>query len=318
MAPDTSSHKFFFTPQEWALIAVSLVWGTTFLIVHNALSVTGPLFFVGLRFAFATLGVFLLAPRIMRGLTLYEVFAGAAIGVCIFIGYGFQTFGLQTISSSKSAFITAFYVPLVPVLQWVFMRRRPTFMQWVGVVLALVGLILISMPEDAGAGIGIGEILTMICTVGTAMEILLISHFASRVNLHRVTIVQLLVTALLAFASMVPMGEAVPSFTWTLVISGVGLGFASALIQMGMNWAQKVVSPTRATIIYAGEPVWAGVFGRIAGERLPGVAIFGGALVVIGVLVSELRLKFKVAGRKKAVPCDAELCEGGGAKAEAQ
>ena len=66
---------------------------------------------------------------------------------------------------------------------------------------------------------------------------------------------------------------------------------ASALIQFVMNWAQRMVDPTRAAIIYAGEPVWAGVFGRVAGERLPLLALFGGCLVVLGVLVSELKFK---------------------------
>ncbi|WP_163363461.1 EamA family transporter, partial [Enterobacter cloacae] len=71
----------------------------------------------------------------------------------------------------------------------------------------------------------------------------------------------------------------------------IGLGLASALIQLTMNWAQRSVSPTRATVIYAGEPVWAGIVGRLAGERLPGVALLGGALIVIGVVVSELRVR---------------------------
>ena len=63
----------------------------------------------------------------------------------------------------------------------------------------------------------------------------------------------------------------------------------SAVIQVAMNWAQKSVSPTRATVIYAGEPVWAGIVGRLAGERLPGIALLGGALIVLGVIVSEMR-----------------------------
>ncbi|MCY1430213.1 hypothetical protein D9M71_461550 [compost metagenome] len=71
----------------------------------------------------------------------------------------------------------------------------------------------------------------------------------------------------------------------------VALGLASALIQFVMNWAQRVVDPSRAAIIYAGEPVWAGIIGRIAGERLPVIALLGGALVVLGVLVSELKIK---------------------------
>lgn len=279
--------------QEWALIAVTVVWGTTFLIVRNALSTTGPLFFVGLRFAFATAGVLLLSSSVIARLTRRELLAGMAIGVSIFIGYGFQTFGLQTISSSKSAFITAFYVPLVPILQWIFMHKRPHFMSWVGIFCALAGLMLLTGADDISGGIGKGEIQTMICTVGTAFEILLISYFAGGVDLRRVTVVQLFVTSLLAFAFMIPMGEAVPAFSWTWLISAGWLGLATAAIQFGMNWAQRTVSPTRATVIYAGEPVWAGIFGRIAGERLPLAAILGGALVVLGVLVSELRPRFR-------------------------
>ncbi len=70
-----------------------------------------------------------------------------------------------------------------------------------------------------------------------------------------------------------------------------------------MNWAQRSVSPTRATVIYAGEPVWAGIVGRLAGERLPGVALLGGALIVIGVVVSELRVRRK---GKAAVATEAD------------
>ena len=65
-----------------------------------------------------------------------------------------------------------------------------------------------------------------------------------------------------------------------------------------MNWAQRSVSPTRATVIYTGEPVWAGIFGRMAGERLPLLAILGGVFIVVGVLVSELKLKKKTAPMK--------------------
>lgn len=67
----------------------------------------------------------------------------------------------------------------------------------------------------------------------------------------------------------------------------ISLGLASALIQFVMNWAQRMVDPTCAAIIYAGEPVWAGVFGRIVRAILL-LALFGGCLVVLGVLVSEL------------------------------
>ena len=98
---------------------------------------------------------------------------------------------------------------------------------------------------------------------------------------------------------MVPAGEHIPALAPDLIGVAIGLGFFTAIIQLTMNWAQRSISPTRATVIYTGEPVWAGIFGRIAGERLPGLALLGAALIVAGVLVSELRLK------KRRLPPDA-------------
>ncbi|TLG89777.1 DMT family transporter, partial [Pseudomonas edaphica] len=80
-------------------------------------------------------------------------------------------------------------------------------------------------------------------------------------------------------------------FSWLLLFSAVGLGLTSAVIQVAMNWAQQSVSPTRATLIYAGEPVWAGVIGRIAGERFPPIAMVGAALIVAAVIVSEMKTR---------------------------
>jgi len=274
---------------ELALIGITFLWGATFLIVKNAMTVTGPLFFVGLRFATATLATGILAAPVIRGVTRKEWIAGGAIGCGIFIGYTLQTWGLQTIPSSTSAFITAVYVPLVPLFQWAILRRRPHLMSWIGVALAFGGLLLVAGPQQ-GLVLGKGELLTLVSTLAIAIEIILISMWANMVNVLRVTVIQLGVTSLLAFAFMAPAGEAVPSFSWLLALSACGLGLMSAMIQLVMNWAQRTVSPTRATVIYAGEPVWAGVIGRMAGERLPAAALLGGLLIVAGVIVSELRI----------------------------
>jgi drug/metabolite transporter (DMT)-like permease len=104
-----------------------------------------------------------------------------------------------------------------------------------------------------------------------------------------VTAIQLLVAGLCALAAMPLAGEAVPAFSWLLVASAVGLGLVSALIHLTMNWAQQSVSPTRATLIYATDPIWAGIIGRLAGDRLPATALLGAAFIVAGILASELR-----------------------------
>lgn len=276
--------------QEVALIAVTAVWGSTFLLVHWAMQHSGPWFFVGIRFLVAGLISVVIFRRVLRGIRWRDIGAGVAIGVMIYLGYGLQTVGLQTIDSSTSAFITAMYIPLVPLAQWAVFRKRPPAMAFVGAGLAFLGLMLIAGPDAFALTLGSGEILTMISTLPIAAEIILISVFAGRIDLGRITIIQLLTAGVLGILTMPVVGEGLPEFSWIWVGCAIGLGAASCIIQLTMNWAQKSVSPTRATIIYAGEPVWAAAIGRIAGERLPVTALIGGALVVLGILASELRL----------------------------
>ncbi|AIS13459.1 membrane protein [Pseudomonas chlororaphis subsp. aurantiaca] len=278
---------------ECVLVLITMVWGGTFLTVQHAMTVSGPMFFVGLRFAAAACIVGLFSLRSLRGLTLFELKAGVFIGTAIMLGYGLQTVGLQSIPSSQSAFITALYVPFVPLLQWLFMGKRPGLMPSIGIMLAFTGLMLLSGPSGAALDFSPGEIATLISTVAIAAEIILISTYAGQVDVRRVTVVQLAATSVLSFLMVVPTQEAIPDFSWLLLASALGLGAASAAIQVAMNWAQKSVSPTRATLIYAGEPVWAGLVGRIAGERLPALALLGGALIVAAVIISELKTKGK-------------------------
>lgn len=288
-----SRYAFSVKPQEALLILITMFWGGTFLAVQYAVTLSDPFFFVGLRFATAAIAVALISLKSLRGLTLRELKAGVAIGVAIAMGYSLQTWGLQSISSSKSAFITAMYVPLVPLLQWLCLGRIPGVMSCVGIVLAFIGLILLAGPGDNLLALGPGEIITLVGAIAIAAEIILISAWAGQVDVKRVTVVQLATASLVAFGAMVPAGEAVPALSPGLITVALGLGIFSAIIQVTMNWAQKSVSPTRATVIYTGEPVWAGIFGRIAGERLPVLALLGGVFIVVGVLVSELKLKKK-------------------------
>ncbi|MEX0293100.1 DMT family transporter [Pseudomonas putida] len=276
---------------EVLLVFITMLWGGTFLLVHNVMTVSGPMFFVGLRFAAAALFVGLVSIRALPGLTLTELKAGALIGATIMLGYGLQTMGLQTISSSQSAFITALYVPFVPLLQWLVLGRRPGLMPSLGICLAFLGLMLLAGPEGGTLRFSEGEIVTLVSAVAIAAEIILISRYAGQVDVRRVTVVQLATASLLSFLMIVPTQERIPDFSWLLLLSALGLGAMSAVIQVAMNWAQKSVSPTRATLIYAGEPVWAGIVGRIAGERLPGVALIGGLMIVIAVVVSELKVR---------------------------
>ena len=281
-----------FRRQELALVAITMFWGGTFPIIHYALTICGPFFFVGCRFILAALLLGFCFRKALREAAPHDVFAGCVIGVVAFLGYFLQTYGLQTISSSRSAFLTALYVPLVPIMQWLFLRRPPTFMNWIGVLCAFAGLLLMAGPGNAGGSVGRGEAATLCGAVVFAGEIIAIGFFAGRVQLQCVTFVQLLTAGVLSLLLMLVTGEPAPADHLDLALAlAAGLGLATAVIQLTMNWAQRSVSPTRATLIYASEPVWGGFFGRLTGDRLPLPALIGAACIVTGVLVSEWKRK---------------------------
>lgn len=288
----TARHRWrpAFGRHDLALVGVTMIWGTTFLIIHIAMRHSGPLFFVGLRFTTAGLLTLLVFPTALRGMTRRELAAGTLIGVTLFLGYSLQTYGLESIPSSTSAFITALYVPMVPLFQWLLMRRPPKPAGLAGIAAAFTGLMLLAGPDGSAVHFGSGELATLGAAISAAAEIVLISRFAGNVDLRRITVIQLLATGLLAFLAMPATGEAFPPFSWVWLTAAGGLGAASALIQLTMNWAQKSVPPVRATVIYAGEPVWGGIVGRLSGDQLPALAVLGAGLIVLGVLISELKL----------------------------
>ncbi|STT49441.1 Gamma-glutamyl-putrescine synthetase [Klebsiella pneumoniae] len=134
---------------------------------------------------------------------------------------------------------------------------------------ALAGMIDLMPASMALLALGVGEMITLASAVAIAAGDYPYQRLAGKVDVRRVTVVQLATASLVAFAAMKPAGESVPSLTPALLGVALGLGIFSAIIQVTMSWAQRSVSPTRATLIYTGEPVWAGIFGRLAGERLP-------------------------------------------------
>ncbi|RKG29835.1 DMT family transporter [Acinetobacter tianfuensis] len=285
-------HKLQSKAPQISLILITVIWGGSFLTVQYGLNYSTPIMLVGLRFAAAAIAVSLLSLKYLKSSNRYEIFAGFCIGAVIAIGYGTQTIGLQSISSSESAFLTALYVPLVPFFMWLCFKSRPHLMTWLGTALAFIGLVFLTGNGFGAIQLNFGQIITLLGSIAIAFEIILISYFASRVNLRRVTVLQLAFASLLCFLLAPLNGEtALPAFEWPLFAVLCGLGLASAVIQLVMNWAQRMVDPSQAAIIYAGEPVWAAIIGRIAGERLAPLALLGGALVVFGVMLSEWRPK---------------------------
>ena len=275
-------------PQEAVLLLITLVWGASFLIIRIGVGEGGPYRFLLLRFGAAVAVLGLLSIRDWRRFTRAEVGRGVALGGILFAGYSLQTVGLQTVSSGKSAFITSLYVPLVPLLQWGWTGRPPRLAAWAGVVLAFAGLALLSLQPGMTFRFDRGEALTFGAALAGAVEILLIGAWSRGLNPRRWAACQMATVAALAGVAAVFIPGPTVRHAPTLLACALGLGAATSAIRVGMNWAQQAVSPTRATLIYALEPVWAGLIGSLAGESLTPLNLVGAALIVLGVLTSEL------------------------------
>jgi drug/metabolite transporter (DMT)-like permease len=257
-----------------ALVVAAFFFGTTFLVVQDAVEDSDPLPFLAARFLVAGAVLFLLGHR--RCGTPHERRDGVAAGALLLVGYVLQTVGLQYTSPSTSAFITYLLVVFVPLISFAVLGRRPHPLTLVGLVVAVAGLVLLT--GGASMSIGRGEVLTLGCAVAFAAHIVLLGETAGRHDPIRLTGIQVTTVGLACLIAALGTG-ALGLFT------GV---FATALAFFAMVWAQRVVSPSRAALILLLEPVFAALLAWVTGDGLTGSALAGGVLILVAVAVAEV------------------------------
>ena len=269
-----------------ALLAVTAVWGLTFVQVKDAVEIY-PLFaFLAVRFAIASATLAVPAAARVRSLGPRGASAAAALGLLLAAGYALQTAGLQRTTVSSAGFITGLYVVLTPVLALAVFRLRIAWTAWAGVALATAGLALLSGID---AGSTAGDLLVLGGAAAFALQIVLLERYAPRYDPLALTLVEMaaafagfVVIALVRSELAVPHGWTV----WgALVVTGV---FASALAFLVQSWAQQRTSATRTALVFAMEPVFAALFGYwLAGDRLGVWGWVGCAVIMAGIVLSE-------------------------------
>jgi drug/metabolite transporter (DMT)-like permease len=273
-------------PALVALVAVTAVWGVTFVQVKDALALY-PLFaFLAVRFAIASLVLAAPAAGRLRGLGRGGWQAGTALGLLLALGYGLQTAGLERTTVSSAGFITGLYVVFTPLLALLLFRTRVGGAVWVGVALAVIGLAMLS---GVGAGDPVGDLLVLLASAAYSLQIVLMERYAPRYDAVAFTQAEML-AACAGFAVVaVALGQVELPRGWTvwgaLLVTGV---FASALGFLVQTWAQRRLSAARTALAFAMEPVWAGIFGFwLAGDRLGALGWGGCAMIMAGIVVAE-------------------------------
>lgn len=280
------------------LLAVVCIWGATFVVVKDALADVSPLLFNFLRMSLAFVCLALIYRGHFGRMNRGSLAAGAAIGLCLAMGYQFQTAGLRLTTPSKSAFITGMVVVLVPLLSAIpGLRVRhvgaPRWNAWAGALIAFIGIVFLTTPAGSGftfRSIDLGDLLTFGCAVGFSLHVLALAHLSPRFPFEQLAILQIGFCAVFMAASM-PLLEH-PCIHWSprviiaLVVTAV---LATAVAFAVQSWAQRFLPATHTALILALEPVFAWITSFLfLGQGLSRRAAAGAILILAGIAMTEL------------------------------
>lgn len=279
------------------LLLTAMIWGLAFVAQRVGAEHVGSFTFNGVRFA---LGAVSLIPVIIlfeRGKTPPDVrkktlFYGVVAGVVLFCAANLQQFGIDlTGSAGKSAFITGLYTVVVPII-YIFFGKKTGVNIWIGAALAVVGLYLLCGTSGA---MGWGDVCLFAGTAFWSAHIMVLDRAAAEVRAIRFSCIQFTVCAVLGLAAAFVFEE--PSFT---AIRSAGLPILyGGLMSTGVAYTCQIIGqrdadPTAAAIVLSTESVWAAIGGLLLLEEKMSVpAYIGCALMMCGIVISQVRFNFK-------------------------
>jgi drug/metabolite transporter (DMT)-like permease len=278
-----------------SLALVTIIWGCTFPLIKAALADSSPLMLNAVRMSLAAVLLAIYYRKKLASLTRRGFVTGATVGLFLGLGYAFQTAGLRLTTPSKSAFLTGISTVLVPLVLVLFWRTRIHRWRVVGILMALCGLFLMTVPAGRQAiadfaNVNSGDLLTIACAFAFAFQIVLLGRSTQRFPFEQMAVLQVGVGALLT-AIMAPFLEhphfrPTPTVVATVLVTGI-LGTAVAFTVQA--WAQQFTPATHAALIFNLEPVFAWLTSFIFLHERLGIRAGAGALLILaGILISEL------------------------------
>ncbi len=278
------------------LVLITLIWGSTFVIVKETVATVPPPLLLALRFSVAALLFAWVRP------SRAALRPGLVLGVLAFLGFATQTLGLVSTTASKAAFITGLSVILTPIFSALWFRHSVPVRAYLAAGVALFGLGLMSFTGVQG--VSAGDVWVLGTAVFYAFYILYLGEVAPQYGALELSAVQFWLMAALAWVWAVPQIGQLDALSagsvWSIVYLGVA---ATALVSVLQVWAQRVVSAHVAALVFVLEPVFAAMFAYLMlGEALGAWGWVGAGLVGVAMLLSELRLGGKVVGLEGAPP----------------
>lgn len=273
---------------DLSLLGVTIGWGASFILTKNTLDTLSTFNFLAIRFLIAfTISSLIFYKKMIR-IDKNTIKYGSLIGFILFVGYALQTVGLNYTSASKSAFITGFTVVLVPIVSALYLKKMPEWFAILGAIMALIGLGFLTL--NGSLGLNNGDLYTLIAAFFFAMHIIKVGEYTVEVDSISLAIIQIGTVGILSLIislALENLGIPREFGVWVNILILSLVCTAGAFIVQ--NAAQKYTTPTHTALIYTGEPVFAAIFAYlISGEILSTKGIFGGVLILMGMLIAEV------------------------------
>ena len=271
---------------EVAVLAITLAWGLSFVVIPRALTDCGPMTLTALRMTVGTVAALILLRPRLRAADARTWRYGLAGGLLLAAGYLLQTYGMQTAGTGDSGFLTAFYVTLVPIIDAAVHRRWPTRRDVAALVLATSGIALIAIDP---AKIDPGPALVAFSAVFWAAQIVAVGRVAGGADPAVLSTIQVAVIAVVAAAGLVVAPERPVVWSWDLAASIFFLGYVTCALGFAVQaWAQRKLPPTRAAILFTPEPLFAALAGWWFRDETFGTRKFAGAALILAAVVLTL------------------------------
>jgi drug/metabolite transporter (DMT)-like permease len=269
----------------FAMLATAAVWGGSFVLMKDAIQEQDVYSFLSSRFLVASALMIAYRPNVFKGLTSKFIRQGVLAGVLLGGGYIFQTLGLAKTTVSNTGFITGLYLVFTPLISLIILKRKVLNIQWLAVVVATLGLFLISYN---GISVGIGEILVLISALFYGAHFVALGEWSDGKNTYALTLIQILtVSAIASICALINGYQLPPSANvWQAVLFTAF--FATFLAFIVQTKAQSVMSATAASVLLAMETPFALFFGlAFNSDPLTMRIITGGTMVMfaMGVVI---------------------------------
>jgi drug/metabolite transporter (DMT)-like permease len=280
---------------DLALAFCSLLWGATFVVVKNALDHASVFVFLAVRFSLAAALMLVFRAGAIPQFEREDLFAGLRLGCFMFLGYAFQTAGLQYTTPAKSGFVTGSSVVLVPLLLALFWGRRLTWGAYAGAFVAVLGLYFLTIPAEGIAFLNRGDVLTFVAAGLYAVHIILVGEYTRQHSARALSLIQVAACAVMSWltagaAAAIRWQTARFEWRWELYLEILICAFfATALAFSIQLWAQQYTTPSHAAILFTLEPVFAVITSYLLiRERLGHRAMLGALFVLVGIFIAEM------------------------------